>query len=657
MLCAKLHILYILGFIGGKYMKMELKRRALVVTLSLMLIVGMGSSIAVTQVSAATITDPLDFTLELSNPDYPGTSGDGWTWNVSSQILELNGLNINCSIGDAAIKLPDGSEIILAAGSTNQITNTASGGNGITCEGDLEINGAGNLEIDAVDVGVRAVGNLSVDGLVEFLVYTDVYSALRAGPGRTSDNGSYGGVAITNCGTVYLEAYTSAIRAIGNVTIDGVNELYMESLDYSALRTGPDNDADYYTGEPGDVSITNCASVDIKAALTGIRAWGDITFDNVTDTKICGYDANGIRVGTDTNMALGDISDGSVFIKNCHSFEIEARYNGIRAIGDVNIEEVDALTIVSEEYNGIRCGQDDDGDIYSSANGDLTILNCGVISITNTDAYNGVAVYGDLTATNVTSLLMTAPDKGLKTWGSASFINCLDVQAIGSETNPSSDYEGFGMMIGEELLIENSNVLAAGGKYGIVTGFSCEYQVEPSLGGDIILTKSNVVASCSTDENGIAAIYAGDNGTFQAKIILNDSVILTPEVGYVVDVNLPESNSQTITTIEGLTEVTSIDQIAKGVTIGAEYTVTYNANGGEGSVVDSANPYLIGSTVTVLEGDFSKDGAKFAGLNTMADGSGTMYDVGDTFEIMSDVTLYATYEVLESPLTGDGTTG
>ncbi|MBR4733972.1 MAG: choice-of-anchor J domain-containing protein [Lachnospiraceae bacterium] len=72
------------------------------------------------------------------------------------------------------------------------------------------------------------------------------------------------------------------------------------------------------------------------------------------------------------------------------------------------------------------------------------------------------------------------------------------------------------------------------------------------------------------------------------------------------------------------------------------FQVTYQANGGTGTMTDESNPYLIGQVVTVLPNGFSVPAHKFfTGWNTKADGSGTTYYPGNDFEIAGNVTLYA----------------
>ena len=72
------------------------------------------------------------------------------------------------------------------------------------------------------------------------------------------------------------------------------------------------------------------------------------------------------------------------------------------------------------------------------------------------------------------------------------------------------------------------------------------------------------------------------------------------------------------------------------------YTVTYNANGGSGTMTDPNSPYEPESTVTVLANSFTAPQYKvFSGWNTAANGSGTSYAAGDTFTITGNTTLYA----------------
>lgn len=101
------------------------------------------------------------------------------------------------------------------------------------------------------------------------------------------------------------------------------------------------------------------------------------------------------------------------------------------------------------------------------------------------------------------------------------------------------------------------------------------------------------------------------------------------------------------------TFATQVTQIAKGstgnITLYAKWeeipttcTVTYDANGGTGTVTDDTE-YTNGASVTVKGnyGKLTKDGYAFTGWNTESDGSGTPYNAGDEFVITTNTTLYA----------------
>ena len=77
--------------------------------------------------------------------------------------------------------------------------------------------------------------------------------------------------------------------------------------------------------------------------------------------------------------------------------------------------------------------------------------------------------------------------------------------------------------------------------------------------------------------------------------------------------------------------------------ITSKFAVTYDPNGGTGSVTDSESPYDNGATVTVKDstGITAPDSKTFLCWNTDKNNMGQSYDAGDRFNIYNDVTLYA----------------
>ena len=78
------------------------------------------------------------------------------------------------------------------------------------------------------------------------------------------------------------------------------------------------------------------------------------------------------------------------------------------------------------------------------------------------------------------------------------------------------------------------------------------------------------------------------------------------------------------------------------------YTVTYDANGGSGTVPIDSYRYARNRQAMALSGDGltapTGMGSTFFGWNTEADGSGTMYAPGSAVSVPHDITLYATWK-------------
>ena len=70
-----------------------------------------------------------------------------------------------------------------------------------------------------------------------------------------------------------------------------------------------------------------------------------------------------------------------------------------------------------------------------------------------------------------------------------------------------------------------------------------------------------------------------------------------------------------------------------------EYKITFNANGGEGTMASLV--VKVGDNVTLSRGLFTKGEEQFTGWNTKADYTGDIYTDEDSFTPESDLTLYA----------------
>jgi uncharacterized repeat protein (TIGR02543 family) len=173
----------------------------------------------------------------------------------------------------------------------------------------------------------------------------------------------------------------------------------------------------------------------------------------------------------------------------------------------------------------------------------------------------------------------------------------------------------------------------------------------------------NSYPGCSYSDDGEEKIYAftptvSGSHTFHGNVTSGDPdfwLLSTPDnTGTNLIGSCWNSGDKTVSLTAGTTVYLIVDNYSDSnsagysvsVTCPTTYTVTYNANGGSGTMTDSNSPYVSGSTVTVLNNAFTAPSGKtFSGWNTAADGSGTSYDPNDTFNISANTTLYAQWAI------------
>ena len=87
---------------------------------------------------------------------------------------------------------------------------------------------------------------------------------------------------------------------------------------------------------------------------------------------------------------------------------------------------------------------------------------------------------------------------------------------------------------------------------------------------------------------------------------------------------------------------TDLKSITNIFSIDAEYTITFNKNGGTGTMGNQTISYNVDTSLTT--NGFTKTGYSFAGWNTKADGTGTSYTNGQSVTNIGNTTLYAQWE-------------
>lgn len=188
---------------------------------------------------------------------------------------------------------------------------------------------------------------------------------------------------------------------------------------------------------------------------------------------------------------------------------------------------------------------------------------------------------------------------------------------------------------------------------------------------------ANVTATVSSGTN-TGKYYSTDN-TWRLYQTETAILTITTEVGVLTSVTITYAVKNTGVLKNGETDMTSgtaysVSGSSKTFSVGntseatngqvqitaisvsydesatSSYAITYDANGGAGTTIDSNSPYEDGSSVTVMNNSFTApDAYVFDHWNTAADGSGTDYNPGDHFTITAAITLYAQW-VADTPL-------
>lgn len=86
----------------------------------------------------------------------------------------------------------------------------------------------------------------------------------------------------------------------------------------------------------------------------------------------------------------------------------------------------------------------------------------------------------------------------------------------------------------------------------------------------------------------------------------------------------------------------------------ANFTLTYDGNGSDGGTVPTAQTGSGNKTLAANLGLLTLSGSTFTGWNTLANGTGTHYNIGATYNLTADVTLYAEWATSTYTITYDG---
>ncbi len=336
-----------------------MKKKILAFLLSLTMVIGMIPTVVFAEGTQQTTA--LDLTTQETTDSL---ETEGWAWNAETKTLTLDGLDI---VTDAtpAVTVPAGTTIILADGSENNITTTASNGRGIEC--------AGSMSIKTAD-GYAAEGTLNITTGTSGrgIIYRP------ASPVPTAVDVAF------NFSNIVLNI-TDAQRAIEStfdVTVtDGTDSndisVAMTGTEFTHITDSADRGIQVYNSK-GYATLT----VENSAIVTEgfVYAYGNsqslMAMENSTVT------AQKIKLGwwnTHTNLAKLDVNNSTLVVKNLNGSDaaIEVGVNGA-VVAEATLKN-SRIIAVNNKDGAISVSRKPVGDeTNETARGTLTIANCEV---------------------------------------------------------------------------------------------------------------------------------------------------------------------------------------------------------------------------------------------------------------------------------------
>lgn len=303
----------------------------------------------------------------------------------------------------------------------------------------------------------------------------------------------------------------------------------------------------------------------------------------------------------------------------------------------------------------------------SAGNGDTVVLNSDVSS---TNLYlnrsitldlnghdinlgsNLMSVYANTTVT----LKGTGTIRANKSSAVVSNSGTLTVQSTVSIVNSYSGLTGYGISSGGTLNFAGSvtsegNAIRTLNGTAYITGGTIKSNSSQALylnGGKVYLTNTPTITSSAS----YADIYLNltdstlfaYNNTYYQGSKLTITLNALPAVGTIV-VNKTLNNKFEIQNTTAHAYEFQYNSTTRNIEYVkcTTYKITYNANGGNGTLVDS-NEYLLNEVATVLAGtSFTRLYYTFGGYSKTASATSPTYQPGSTITMTSDITLYVVW--------------
>lgn len=410
---------------------------------------------------------------------------------------------------------------------------------------------------------------------------------------------------------------TQPVKVMGQANVYTSNVSISKGSNTSDCTVDVTNSSDNYAGyKLGTSSKTGSITITVHSGTTKLlihaAAWKD------KSTKITASVTTGVTISPDGDVTLtadagiqGQESDFSL------STPGNATTNYYKTYTLTGVSSDKTITIASKasDYRAVIWGVNAANVVTFNGNGGSTAAKA--TSYTQDVLYN--------TATALTTNLFTRDGFNFTGW------------------NTQADGEGTHYNAGASVT-RTSDLTLYAEWVAIGTDPSCSFDETSHNFGNVAVSESashTFTVSTANLEGDLTVDISGTGYSVEPSTILQAAT--STEVTVTFSPTVAGAAAGTVT-ISGGGLASSATATLSGT---GAYKVTYDANGGTGTMTDSNSPYTSGSIVTVLANSFTWFGHTFKNWNTKADGSGSSYSTSPagTFSITQNTTLYAQWDV------------
>jgi len=397
-------------------------------------------------------------------------------------------------------------------------------------------------------------------------------------------------------------------------------------------------------GSRKPLTVTVTGTVDMAA---GITVQGNVTIKGGGTLLRTGNTASMLDVKSGASLTLENIRvDGN-------NIEVEDKYGiKVAASGKLTISEG---TVLSRHKNT----SNDGSALYVLGS---VLMNGGTIENNTSDSYGNIYLRGGASfVLNGGTVRNNTLTDGGQYGGGAFYVRDAELTVNGGTISGQTNIPGWGGAIycssyGTVRL--NGGTIANNSVTANCKGDAIYYSSKESSGSSLYIGGSANVTDTIYLDSATATKYPYITSAIKNPLKLEVS-------GYTEGRIIAEGSGHTLTEADMAKITLSVydstakyyaklekanNQIVMTATDPSyatrDYTISYDANGGSGSTVDS-NAYQLDARATVMDNSFQRYGYTFDGWNTKANGSGTDYDPGDTIIVTGDMTLYAQWEEID----------